>query len=74
MTVGISIQPSVCHGKPVIEGTRVLVSTVLGALSGGDSIETICEDYQLTAAQISAALEFASDITDFQTACYDGVA
>ncbi len=36
MTVGISIDYAVCHGKPVIEGTRVLVSTVLGALVGGD--------------------------------------
>ena len=74
MTAGISIQPSVCHGKPVIEGTRVLVSTVLGALSGGDSMEMVSEDYHLTRSQISAALEFASNITDFQTASYEGVA
>jgi len=74
MTAGISIHPSICHGKPVIEGTRVLVSTVLGALSGGDSIEMVCEDYRLTEPQISAALEFASNITNFQTAAYEGVA
>jgi uncharacterized protein (DUF433 family) len=74
MIAGISIQSSVCHGKPVIEGTRVLVSTVLGALSGGDSMEMIAEDYQLTASQISAALEFAASIADFQTASYEGVA
>ena len=74
MTVGISIHPSICHGKPVIEGTRVLVSTVLGALSGGDSMEMVCEDYQLTTSQILAALECAARITDFQTATYEGVA
>lgn len=74
MTAGITISPSICHGKPVIEGTRVLVSTVLGALSGGDSVEMISEDHQLTTAQIMAALEFASSITDFQTVAYEGVA
>ncbi len=37
-------------------------------------MEVISEDYQLTAAQISSALEFSSDITDFQTASYEGVA
>ncbi len=74
MTSGISIKPSICHGKPVIEGTRVLVSTVLGALSGGDSMEMISEDYHLTTSQIMAALEFAANITDFQTVAYEGVA
>ncbi len=74
MTSGISIDPSICHGKPVIEGTRVLVSTILGALSGGDSIEMVCEDYQLTNSQILSAFEFASSLTDFQTISYEGVA
>jgi uncharacterized protein (DUF433 family) len=74
MTSGISIHSSICHGKPVIEGTRVLVSTILGALSGGDSIEMVCEDYQLTSSQVLSALEFASSITDFQTISYEGVA
>ncbi|MGJ8695250.1 MAG: DUF433 domain-containing protein [Verrucomicrobiaceae bacterium] len=74
MTAGISIDPAVCHGKPVIEGTRVLVSTILGALAGGDSRETVCEDYGITIAQISAALEFAADLSSFQSASYEGVA
>lgn len=68
------MDPAVCHGKPVIEGTRVLVSTVLGALAGGDTQEAVAEDYQITSAQISAALEFAAGIADFQTASYYEVA
>ena len=48
MTEGVSTDPAVCHGKPVIQGTRVLVSTILGALAGGDSRETIAEDYEIT--------------------------
>jgi uncharacterized protein (DUF433 family) len=64
MTEGISIDPAVCHGKPVIQGTRVLVSTILGALAGGDSREMVADDYEITQGQISAALQFASETSD----------
>lgn len=74
MTEGISIDPAVCHGKPVIKGTRVLVSTILGALAGGDSREEVEHDYAITPEQISAALQFASDMADFQVSAYDAVA
>ena len=74
MTEGISIDPTVCHGKPVIQGTRVLVSTILGALAGGDSPEEIAADYEITAAQISAALQFASEMADLQVSAYEAVA
>lgn len=74
MTKGISIDPAVCHGKPVIEGTRVLLSTILGALAGGDSKEMVADDYGLTQEQISAALQFASDMADLQVSAYETVA
>ncbi len=75
MTDRIEINPSVCHGKPVFRGTRVLVSTVLGALAGGDSIETLLEDYpNISREDITAALEFASMIIDRQTSTYGAVA
>ena len=68
----ISINPTVCHGKPVIKGTRVLVSTLLGALAGGDSVESVLEDYpNVTREDIEAALEFASELSDFQEASYE---
>lgn len=74
MTEGISIDPAVCHGKPVIRGTRVLVSTILGALAGGDSCEMIAEDYEITLEQISAALQFASEMADMQVSACEAVA
>lgn len=74
MTKGISIDPSICHGKPVIEGTRVLVSTILGALAGGDSPTMVSDDYGISPEQISDALQFASDMADFQVSAYDAVA
>ncbi|MCB1236471.1 MAG: DUF433 domain-containing protein [Verrucomicrobiae bacterium] len=71
----ISITPTVCHGKPVIAGTRVLVSTLLGALAGGDTVEMLLEDYPgVTREDIAAALEFASELSDFQESNYEAVA
>ena len=59
MSDRISIDPPVCQGKPVIRGTRVLVSTLLGALAGGDSFEMVLEDYPtVTKEDLLAALEF----------------
>ena len=75
MNPRIEIQPAVCHGKPVFRGTRVLVSTVLGALGAGDSFDTVLEDYpNLTREDIEAALEFASQVIDRHVASYDAVA
>ena len=72
MSARISIRPEVCHGKPVIEGTRVPVSTIRGALAGGDSMETVLEDYPgITRDDIAAALRFASELSDFQEAVYE---
>ena len=55
----IEINPLICHGNPVIRGTRVLVSRILGALAGGDSIDMVLEDYpSLSSEDIYAALRF----------------
>ena len=57
MNKRIEIDPTVCHGKPVIRGTRVLVSTILGSLGAGDSIDLILEDYpNITREDVDAAL------------------
>ena len=53
----IEINPLICHGNPVIRGTRVLVSQILGALAGGDSIDMVLEDYpSLSSEDVYAAL------------------
>ena len=41
----IEIKPTVCHGSPVIKGTRMPVSLIVSAMAGGDSIGEILEDY-----------------------------
>jgi len=75
MNERIQIHPEICHGKPVIRGTRVLVSIILGALAAGDSQEMILEDYPgLTKADLAAALEFASQMTGYQELAYHAAA
>ena len=55
----ISIDPRVCHGKPVIRGTRVPVAVIVGSLAGGMSFEEIEAEYDVTRDDIKAALAFA---------------
>jgi uncharacterized protein (DUF433 family) len=75
MNPRIQITPKVCHGKPVIRGTRVLVSTILGALSGGDTTEMVLQDYpSISAEDIAAALEFAGRLSDYQISDYEAFA
>jgi len=60
----IVIDPKICHGKPVIRGTRVPVTIVVGSLAGGMSFEDVQREYDLTSDQVRAALRFAGDLLD----------
>jgi uncharacterized protein (DUF433 family) len=72
MNERITIDPSICHGKPCIKGTRVLVATILGALGGGDSTEDVLRDYPgITARDIQAALEFGGRLSLFEESVYE---
>lgn len=41
----ISVSPKICHGKPCIKGTRIMVSIILDYLAAGDSIDDILKQY-----------------------------
>lgn len=60
----IVIDPKVCHGKPILRGTRMPVSLVVGSLAGGMSFEEVEREYSLTRAQIRAALKFAGELVE----------
>ncbi len=60
----IIIDPEIQHGKPVIKGTRVPITRILGGLSGGMSKEEIMHEYNISEDDISAALEYASELID----------
>ncbi len=71
----IKLDPKICHGKPVIKGTRVLVSSILGAMASGDDIATVLEDYpNISSKDILQALKFASDLSQFEDIPYESFA
>jgi uncharacterized protein (DUF433 family) len=61
MNERILIDAKICHGKPVVRGTRTPVTVILDALAGGDTFETIASDYDVTAEDIRACIAFASE-------------
>jgi uncharacterized protein (DUF433 family) len=60
----IVLDPNICHGKPVIRGTRVPVTVVVGSLAGGMTFEEIQREYDLTAEDIRAALKFVGELAE----------
>lgn len=68
----IGINAKICHGKPVIKGTRVLVSNILGALGAGDTMDDVLEDYpNITREDINAALIFGSRLAQYEELSYE---
>ena len=66
---GVTTDPEVCSGKPVIEGTRVLVSVILGQLAGGYSIERVLQSFpELRREDVVAGIEYASAAMERQAA------
>lgn len=64
----ISFDPSICHGKPVVRGTRVLVANVVGAVAAGQSTREILQDYpSLQELDVRACLEFAGSLTAMES-------
>ncbi len=65
MDKGISVDPKICSGKPCIRGTRIMVKNILGMLAGGYTVERIVQAYpELTADDVSSALNYASQVID----------
>ena len=57
----ITIDPNICHGKPVIRGLRYPVESILEYLAGGDTIDDILAEFpDLERDDVLACLEFAA--------------
>jgi uncharacterized protein (DUF433 family) len=57
----ITVDSSICHGKPTVRGLRYPVEGLLELLASGTTIETIIEDHpDLERDDVLAALEFAA--------------
>jgi uncharacterized protein (DUF433 family) len=56
----IAVDPEIRFGKPVIEGTRVPVAIVVGAVAAGDTPEAVAREYGITVEDVRAALGYAA--------------
>lgn len=56
------IDPNIVHGKPVIRGTRLPITLIVGSLAGGMTFEGVQQEYGLTADDIHAALKYEAEI------------
>jgi uncharacterized protein (DUF433 family) len=64
LTDRITIDPEICHGKPIIRGLRYPVETILELLSSGMTTEEILADYEdLEREDVLAALAFATRLS-----------
>jgi len=61
--------PDVLRGKPRIKGTRIPVSLILGYLAAGKTTKDIIKEFpDLTKEQVTACLEYARDLAEFEVA------
>ena len=64
----ITINPEIRFGKPIIRGTRITVSDILGLIAAGYAIKDIPNQYpELTNDDIVAAIEFVSQFIEHPT-------
>lgn len=57
----ITINPDICHGKPVIRNLRYPVESMLEYLAAGDAIEDVLAEFpDLEREDLLACLEFAA--------------
>jgi uncharacterized protein (DUF433 family) len=57
---GITVDPAVRFGKPVIGGTRVPVDTVVGRVASGMNIKDVANEYGITEKDVYNALSYAA--------------
>ena len=59
--MAIEINPKICHGKPVIKGTRIMVANVLSLFAGGYNIKQVLEYYpELKEGDVKEAVQYAA--------------
>jgi uncharacterized protein (DUF433 family) len=57
----IVVDPKICHGRPCIRGTRIMVSVVLDNLAAGLTPDEIIRSYPaLKADDIKASIAYAA--------------
>ena len=68
----ITVNPDICHGKPTIRNTRMMVESVLEYLAGGDTIEDLLAEFpDLEKEDILACIAFANRIIKFKNTSFE---
>jgi uncharacterized protein (DUF433 family) len=63
----IESDPRILRGKPCFKGTRIPVGLILGYLASGRAADGIISEFpDLRLTDITAALEYARDLADFE--------
>jgi uncharacterized protein (DUF433 family) len=60
----IIIDPGIQHGKPVIKGTRVPVTRILGGRASGMTVREITREYEVNEEDVRAALLYAGELVE----------
>ncbi len=63
----ITIDPRICHGKPVVRGLRYPVEMLLELMSAGMTIDEILADYEdLEREDLLAVLSYATRLSQIK--------
>jgi uncharacterized protein (DUF433 family) len=64
----ITIEPTVCHGKPTVRGLRYPVESLLEYLAGGDTFEDLLAEFpDLEREDLQACILFAAQSLKLRT-------
>ena len=59
----VTVDPTICHRKACIKGTRIMVSVVLDNLAAGLSPDELIRSYPVLSREaIQAAIAYAADL------------
>jgi uncharacterized protein (DUF433 family) len=58
----VSFDQNICHGKPCITGTRVMVSVLIDNVADRVPRDVIMREYHVQEEDIDAALGYAADL------------
>jgi uncharacterized protein (DUF433 family) len=59
----ITVDASICHGKPCVKGTRIMVAVILDNLAEGLTPEEVAAEYPpLTVDDVRAAIAYAATL------------
>lgn len=63
LTERITLDKSICNGKPTIRGLRITAQSILEYLSAGNTSKEILDQYpMLEEKDIQACIKFAADL------------